>query len=200
MNIIYCPFYNGNYYMNMQAQKVALDVQVLETQGLLTQLALHAGIHQQIPSYPERLKDYHKALLTYDNDNEGNIFHKSIAIDSMSVAKTLLGWRDYLALCGWNCGIVLKDCSRLNALAEIEKVYDDKGLAQLLIKLQEQLHLMTTGQATIPTVYKELTIEVPCPQNLLPEYIQPILKYLKDIGVTIEENAVDMKKSMNNEL
>ena len=61
MNIIYCPFYNGNYYMNMQAQKVALDVQVLETQGLLTQLALHAGIHQETPSYPERLKDYHKA-------------------------------------------------------------------------------------------------------------------------------------------
>ena len=193
MNIIYCPFYNGNYYMNMQAQKVALDVQVLETQGLLTQLALHAGIHQETPSYPERLKDYHKALLSYDNNNKENIFHKSIAIDSMSVAKTLLGWRDYLALCGWNSDIVLKNCSRLNTLADIDKNYEDKSIAQLLIKLQEQFNLMISGQATIPAIYKELTIEVPCPQNLLPEYIQPILGSLRDLGVTIEEKAVDMK-------
>ena len=191
MNIIYSPFYNGNYYMNLQAQKVALDVQVLETQGLLTQLALHAGIHQQIPSYPERLKEYHKALLTYDNGNEENIFHKSIAIDSMSVAKTLLGWRDYLALCGWSSDIVLKNCSRLNTLAEIDILYEDKGLAKLLGKLQEQLDLMATDQATIPAVYKELTIEVPCSQNLLPDYILPILNSLQSLGVQIKENAMD---------
>lgn len=47
MKIIYCPFYSGNYYMNMQDNQVALDVQVLETQGLLTQLAMHAGISER---------------------------------------------------------------------------------------------------------------------------------------------------------
>jgi hypothetical protein len=99
MKIIYSPFYGGNYYINLQIYPVALDVQVLETQGLLSQLALHAGIHQQIPSFPERLTSYHKALLEYDNDNTGNLFHRSIKIDSMSVAKTLLRWRDSLALC-----------------------------------------------------------------------------------------------------
>ena len=31
MKIVYSPFYSGNYFMNMQDQKVALDVQVLET-------------------------------------------------------------------------------------------------------------------------------------------------------------------------
>lgn len=36
MKIVYSPFYSGNYFMNMQDQKVALDVQVLETQGLLS--------------------------------------------------------------------------------------------------------------------------------------------------------------------
>ena len=61
MKIIYSPFYIGSYYMDMQTSRVALDVQVLETQGLLSQLALHAGIHQQIPSFPERLTSYHKA-------------------------------------------------------------------------------------------------------------------------------------------
>ena len=200
MKIYYCPFYNGNYYMNMQAQEVALDVQVLETQGLLEQLAMHAGIHQQIPSYPDRLASYHKILLTYDNDKENNIFHKSIAIDSMSVAKTLLQWRDYLALCGWNGNTVLKDCSRLNALAEIDQLYEDKGLAKLLSKLQERLNLMISGKAAIPSVYKELTIEIPCTIDLLPNYIQPILTALQNLGVIIEEteeNKKAMPKTIN---
>lgn len=202
MKIYYCPFYNGNYYMNMQDNHVALDVQVLETQGLLEQLAMHAGIHQQIPSYPDRLASYHKVLLTYDKEREKNIFHKSIAIDSMSVAKTLLQWRDYLALCGWNGNTVLKDCSRLNALAEIDQLYedDDKGLAKLLSKLQEQLDLMISGKAAIPSVYKELTIEIPCAIDLLPNYIQPILTALQNLGVIIEEteeNKKAMPKTIN---
>lgn len=198
MKIYYCPFYNGNYYMNTQVQKVALDVQVLETQGLLEQLAMHAGIHHQIPSYPDRLASYHKVLLTYDKEREKNIFHKSIAIDSMSVAKTLLSWRDYLALCGWNGNIVLKVCSRLNALAEIDKKYEDKGIAKLLSKLQEQLDLMAKGQATIPFIYRELTIEIPYSQNLLPDYIQPILNTLQKLGVQIKENTIDISAKPKN--
>ena len=188
MKIIYCPFYSGNYYLNMQDNQVVLDVQVLETQGLLTQLAMHAGIHQQIPSYPERLASYHKALLEYDKDHADSIFHKSIDIDSMSVAKTLLQWRDYLALSGWNNNINLNNCTRLNTLAEIDKGFDDKGLAKLLNKLQEQLDLMVSGKATLPTIYKELIIEIPCTMELLPDYIQPVLNSLQSLGVTIEAN------------
>ena len=191
MKIIYCPFYKGNYYLDMKDKHVAMDVQVLETQGLLTQLAMHAGIHQQIPSYPERLTTYHKALLEYDKEYEKNIFHNSIAIDSMSVAKTLLQWRDYLALCGWNGSINLKGSTRLKELGEIEEKYDDKGVAQLLKNLQDQIALMISHKAHIPTIYKELTIEVPCPLDMLPDYIQPILKDVQDLGVTIKENIID---------
>ena len=191
MKIYYCPFYNGNYYLDMKDKHVAMDVQILETQGLLTQLALHAGIHQQIPSYPERLTAYHRALLEYDKEHKKNIFHNSIAIDSMSVAKTLLQWRDYLALCGWNEGKDLKGCTRLKELGEIEEKYDDKGLAQLLKKLQDQIALMISNKAHIPAIYEELTIEVPCSLDLLPDYIQPILKDVQDLGVTIKENIVD---------
>ena len=90
MKIIYSPLYCGSYYMNMPSNHVTLDVQVLETQGLLSQLALHAGIHQQTPSFPERLTSYHKALMKYDKSHGDNIFHRSVQIDSMSVAKTLL--------------------------------------------------------------------------------------------------------------
>ena len=200
MKIIYCPYYSGNYYLNMQDNQVALDVQVLETQGLLTQLALHASIHQQIPSYPERLASYHKTLLEYDKDHADNTFHKSIDIDSMSVAKTLLLWRDYLALCGWNSEINLSNCTRLNTLAEIDKGFEDKGLAKLLNRLQEQLNLMASDKATIPSIYKELTIEIPCTIELLPDYIQPVINSIQSLGATIEvseENINAMPETIN---
>lgn len=191
MKIIYCPYYKGNYYLDMKDKHVAMDVQDLETQGLLIQLALHAGIHQQIPTYPERLTAYHKAVLEYDTEHEKNIFHNSIAIDSMSVAKTLLQWRDYLALCGWNGNVSLNNCTRLKELGEIEGMYDDHGLAQLLKKLKDQIALMVSGKAHIPAIYKELTIEVPCSLDLLPDYIKPILKDLQLLGDTIIENTID---------
>ena len=152
MKIVYSPFYSGNYFMNMQDQKVALDVQVLETQGLLSQLALHAGIHQQMPSYPERLTSYHKALLDYDSSFKDNIFHRSIVIDSMSVAKTLLRWRDNLALCGWSKNIVLKDSTRLNTLAEIDNYFKDEGLAALFAKLSDTIRRMESGELNVPSM------------------------------------------------
>jgi len=191
MKIIYSPFYSGGYFMNMNGHKVALDVQVQETQGLLGQLALHAGIHQQIPSYPERLTSYHKVLLEYDNIHTDNIFHRSIQIDSMSVAKTLLRWRDSLALCGWNSQITLQDCKRLNTLAEIDNYYHDDGIATLLTKLSAQIQLMKSGNVKVPQSYKNLIIEIPCPFNLLPDYIKPLLESLQGIGVTIQENTFD---------
>ena len=191
MKIIYNPFYSGSYYLDMSTKNVALDVQVLETQGLLSQLALHAGIHQQIPSYSERLASYHKALLDYDNSKNDNMFHRSIEIDSMSVAKTLLRWRDYLALCGWSKEVTLQECGRLNTLAEIEDYFHDESLACLLAKLTSHINSMKAGDAKVPNIYKNLIIEIPCQLNLLPDYIQPLLKSLNNLGVKIEENSDD---------
>ena len=189
MKILYSPFYCGSYYMNMRVRQVALDVQVLETQGLLSQLALHAGIHQQIPPFPARLTSYHKALLEYDNSNNNNIFHRSIKIDSMSVAKTLLRWRDHLALCGWGKQVKFEDCTRLNTLAEIDNYFLDEGYASLLKKLASQIHSMESGDANVPQTYKDLIIEIPCALDLLPDYIKPLLKSLQNLGTIIEENA-----------
>ena len=195
MKIIYSPFYSGSYYMNMDASQVALDVQVLETQGLLSQLALHAGIHQQMPSFPERLTSYHKALLEYDSDHQDNLFHQSIQIDSISVAKTLLRWRDSLALCGWNSGTKLDACSRLNTLADIDTYFNDQGLASLFSKLSCQIRRMESRVVKPPITYQGLVIEIPCKLDLLPDFIKPLLNSLKALGVAVNENAVDPKKT-----
>lgn len=193
MRIVYSPYYSGSIYMEMQARQVALDVQVLETQGLLSQLALHAGIHQQILSFPERLTSYHKALLEYDNSKKDNIFHRSIKIDSMSVAKTLLRWRDSLAMCGWSKSVVLEDCDRLNTLAEIDGNFRDEGIASLLQKLLRQIRQMESDEVRIPQTYKSLVIEIPCLFELLPDYIKPLLESLQNMGVIIEENTDALK-------
>ena len=191
MKIIYSPLYCGSYYMNMPSNHVTLDVQVLETQGLLSQLALHAGIHQQTPSFPERLTSYHKALMEYDKSHGDSIFHRSVQIDSMSVAKTLLHWRDQLALCGWNQQTTLQDCTRLNTLAEIDSYYHDGGLAVLLQKLSSQIKLMETGKIAVPQTFMNLVIEIPSALALMPDYIQSLLQSLQRIGTTIIENADD---------
>ena len=180
--------------MNMKASPVALDVQVLETQGLLRQLALHAGIHQQVPSFPERLTAYHKALLEYDSHNQDNLFHRSIKIDSMSVAKTLLGWRDSLALCGWNHQVKLDACNRLNTLAEVDAYFHDEGIATLLTKLSSQIKRMESGEVAIPQTFKNLVIEIPCKLDLLPDFIKPLLKSLQTLGTVINENVDDTTK------
>jgi len=194
MRIYYSPYYIGSYYLDHQNQSVLMDVQVLETQGLLTQLALHAGIHQQVPSYPERLAAYHDVLLQYDANHPNGLFHHSIEIDSMSVAKSLLRWRDTLALSGWKSDISVAECTRLNELAAIDAGYSDDGLAVLLQKLSAQLTLMSAGQAKIPNTYRELTIEIPCSLELLPDYLQPLFQSLKAVGVTIEEHPDDANR------
>ena len=63
--------------------------------------------------------------------------------------------------------------------------------ASLLLKLSNQILLMESGELRIPQAYKNLVIEIPCPFNLLPDYIKPLLASLQGIGVTIQENTSD---------
>ena len=111
----------------------------------------------------------------------------------MNVAKTMLRWRDYLALCGWNKEVTLQGCGRLNTLAEIENHFHDEGLAVLLAKLTNLVCCMESGEVKVPQAYKNLVIEIPCKLEILPDYIKPLLKSLQNLGAIIEENIDDTK-------
>ena len=195
MRIIYNPCYKGAYYIALPQNNLLIDEQVLETQGLLTQLALHAGIHQEIPSTAERLIAYHQALMKYNQDHPGNLFGRSIQIDSMSVAKSLLGWRDQLAMGGWNSETKIEGCSRLNILAEIDGYYEDKGITTLFQKLQDVIKQMTAGTVGIPTTFQHLKIVLTVKKELLPDYLQDFLSSLEGIGVTVSEEIPDKTSS-----
>lgn len=188
MKIYYIPSVTGSVYFLPNDKDVALEAQVVETQGLLSQLALHAGIHVEVPPYPIRLADYHRALVEYDETYPENMFHASIAIDSMSVAKTLLGWRDNLRLAGWNSHVCISD--RFDALRGIETNYQETetGLPVLLKKVEECVGRMTRG--TCPKAYRELEIKVACPKEMLPDYLIPLFDGLERI-VQVEYGFVN---------
>lgn len=194
MKIYFSPYYQGPCYINMPANHLLMDTLVVETQGLLTLLADHAGIHQEVPPYPARLAAYHEALMAYDETAPNNIFHKSVAIDSLSVAKTLLRWRDTLALGGWEAGTLIEDSARLNTMAVIEKGFIDKGPAALYRKLTAELTDMEAGKRNVPGIYKEMEIVIPCEKNVLPAYIKALLEKLLKIGVTMIEEAPNSTK------
>lgn len=194
MKIIYCPSFSGQSHMDLGKNNVNLSCQMLETQGLLQQLALHAGIHVEIPPYAKRLARYHTALMAYDKAHPKNLFHRSIGIDSMSVAKTLMGWRDVLAMAGWNCGHVCIS-KRLDALAVIESYYDlsEPSLAFLLKKVIERLELMRDDKTGVPHTYKELEVEVVCPKDLLPDYLQPLFTLLESVVKRVTYSTVNVQ-------
>ena len=181
--IYYIPAYSGSCYVNHAEGNVNFDMRILDTQGLLDKLALHAGIHQEQPSLVERQVGYYQALSEFDNAHPGNIYHRSIAIDGMSVARTLWGWRGYLSLCGWRGGITLEGCERLNTLARIEQYYTDKGISQLLCKVSDAVAKMGCGTLSVPDAYRQLEVILPCDKTMLPDYLHELFDGLERLGV-----------------
>ena len=57
--IYYIPTYSGSCYVNRSKCNVDFDVRILDTQGILEKLALHAGIHHELPNNVERQINLH---------------------------------------------------------------------------------------------------------------------------------------------
>lgn len=192
MKIIYSPYFDGHTHLEMETEGVRLSCQTLESQGLLQQLALHAGIHVEIPSDVKRLTAYHRGLMEYDRQHTDNIFHRSISIDSMSVAKTLMEWRDKLCMGGWNFSHTGAS-TRLDTLAGIEAKQDESvvSMATLLKLVAERLGQMQSGEATVPNAYMDMEVEVLCPKEMLPDYMLPVLEALETVAKCVAYGTVD---------
>lgn len=187
MKIYYSPTYSEQCYLDISDPVMGCNTLVANTQGLLSQLALHTGIHVETPSFHHKLTAYFHALCKYDKDHPENLFHRSIEIDAMSVAKSLLTWRDELSLCGWNSNIIIDGCSRINVLAEIEHYYQDNSISVLLKRLLSHLNLTKNSPARVPSIFSNLEIIIPCKESLLPDYIKPLLTLLQEMEVKVTE-------------
>lgn len=89
--------------------------------GFLQFLSERQGIQFEMPVQGERILAYYKAISTYIKKDKNTFFAKSFEKDAWATAKTLLSWRDNLAMGGWLLSKRKFKEPRLQQLAEIEK-------------------------------------------------------------------------------
>lgn len=93
-------------------------------QGLLRLLEIRLGLSGIWDPTPYRVEIYRQRLLAADS--EGRFFHKSLQVDSLAVAETLLRWRDNLILGGWDFQAADSTPGRLKDLAAVEHLTADQ--------------------------------------------------------------------------
>lgn len=126
MKIIYSPFYNSGYYIDLQERKDSLlGLKVCGSLELLSELELRAGIVSQELSEPERLVDFHKALSEHIAHT---IFEQSFKNDEIGVSRQLMFWSDNLLMEGWTPESDI-DSPKLKDLAKIVKGVNNKHIS-----------------------------------------------------------------------
>lgn len=134
MTIVYSPYYDGEVYLGDAPEE--MGTVYVGPRKLMEQLELRAGIHVSIKSDMEREADYHNAIKAYLADNTGVAFFEGAAkVNPLGVAGKLLKWRDNLIMAGWDVTCNDQNCTKLKALAEIEKHFQPSGAADCWRKL-----------------------------------------------------------------
>ena len=189
MLIIYNPFFEKHQYINFENNAVLMDTQILSTQGLIDFLELRLGLHHPNPTALEREVRYCNLLKQYIDEHKDCILAKSFSLAELSVAKSCLAWRDELVLYGWNTTSPAPT-ERLKILQAIEEEFakDDVSLASRLTAIKAALN-------TLPNILNDITIQLMIPRNLLPPYIQSLLKLIGGAQIIEPENvSIDPSK------
>ena len=104
MKIIYSPFFTSHQFVAMPEGQVMMDCSIVDTEGLLSLLELHLGIHSEVRDNLARVVDYYRLLRNYVLSHPTCVLAESFGIAGLSVARTCLQWRDELTLYGWTNG------------------------------------------------------------------------------------------------
>lgn len=138
--------------------------------GLLTQLETRLGLHIQEPaSAMRRATRYLQCLQQADTGHR--FYSRSLAVDPLSVAHTLLSWRDQWVGSGWNGAATDTDAERLVDMAAVETRVSQTvppGIADRLRDVAQRLE-----SCTLP-----LAVEVVDPVAEFPALWQRILQHL----------------------
>jgi hypothetical protein len=89
-------------------------------------LETHLGLANPLASHASRVVQYRNCLNSCDSTER--FYHRSFHIDDLSVAKTLLNWRDEWYMAGWKGSFPKGVRKRLNDIAEVEKLCLKDGL------------------------------------------------------------------------
>lgn len=148
---------------------------------LIELLEFRAGIYQQKMAFSKRIITYLNALKVCDNGNR--FYSKSLKVDPIACAETLIYWRDWAIMHGWlNEG---KSRSR-GRLADLEIV--ENSLQGSLFSIGERIYNLFDQ---IDLICKSIS-EIKLLNNLdeWPQLYRTLFAKLADVGIHILEKAI----------
>lgn len=123
MKLIFNPCYGSKVYVKTTG--CTMDEKVVGPQGLLTELELRAGLTGRFLDDFQRAVLYSRAMKKALERKPELFYAQSYEKDKLRTAIILLRWRDALVKMGWNSNVT--GCRRLDDLALVETLYDEKG-------------------------------------------------------------------------
>lgn len=149
--------------------------------GFLNQLALRLGLIGPLPPRSVRIGNYLSLLKQHDNGQK--FYSRSFQVDAWGTARALLHLRDELIGAGWEPGLSEGGGSRIDTLAEIERVRPTRSdsIADLCFAVARAL------ESSDDVSIAELTL---CDRlELLPPIWQRIIRALSAKGVRVHQLA-----------
>lgn len=185
MKLYYCPSFTGFVYSDLS--NLMFNEKIVDTAGLIAVIKLHAGFNAEKKEDIERTVNYYKAMSLYMKKNPSNIMKDSFEIDSLSVAKECLNWRDTLSFAGWN-NSVKAPSKRIEVISGVEEYFTDKSLGDELVFV---IDAVKSG-CTLPD---NLIIETPINYKLFSSLEVELIEALKGRGITVEDKKVPLKNT-----
>ena len=99
-------------------QDNSLGAVVTGPSGMLDLLETRLGLSGEWPVQPIPVIQYQRCLV--EADNAERFYLRSLSIDALAVAKTLLRWRDECVAAGWNGSAADTDSQRIQDMAAVE--------------------------------------------------------------------------------
>ena len=188
MKVYFSPEYSGTVYLSPK-RELLFNAQVVNWEGLLDLLCLHAGLHFQTADDMERLMGYYEAMEMYTKLHPEHLFAKSFQADGVAVAQVCLQWRDALVMAGWN-GHSTAPTARMQFLQGVESLFHIKGVGD---RAWEVLEAVRQGCA-LP---QDLELLLPCTPSILPPVMAKLLTALEERGVGVRTLTPDGPQAGN---
>ena len=176
MKLFFSPEYSGTTYVGLESTGRLFNGAVVDEQGMINLLQLHAGIHSDHAPFVKRLALYFNAFSRYMEVYPNNALAASFEVAGLGTAKACLVWREALVLAGWDFQPGVSP--RLDVLAGVERFYLGDGQADQLLELCQEAE----RRALLPAGSE---IVLPCGLELLHPTWARLFKSLEANGVTL---------------
>lgn len=192
MKILYSPEYSGAFYLKSPVGEVMMDTIVVNTLGLLALIEFRLGLKYSEVAAHERMASYYGAMRRYMRAKPDNVFAKSFDLSGPGTAKTVLTWRDELAMAGWDFqGAELSE--RLAAMIGIEEYFAKENPADVAARISAA----TKALERRPALCADWCIVTPMVHTLYRPIEVRLVDAVKSAGAAIEVMPVPAARGAN---